>query len=213
MNKISKMKIAIIGTGNVGGTLAIAFHKAGHQVILGVRSPKSFSGMDKLLAAGLRPERIGEAVRLSEVIVLAVPATAAVDAARELGDTSGKIIIDTMNIVAGRGPAGYSSTAEAVLDHTQTDDVVKCFNTTGYENMQNPSYTDGPLDMFVAGDSERGKDVAAELARAIGFGEVFDLGGNDKFQLIEHLANVWIDLAIFQGYGRDYGFRFTRRSV
>ena len=207
------MKIAVIGTGNVGSTLAIALQKAGHQIHPGVRSTKSFSGMDKILAAGLGPRLIADAVGLSDVIILSTPAPAAVDAARELGDTTGKVIIDTMNIVGGRGPAGYENTATAVLENTRTTDVVKCFNTTGYENMANPQYAQGAIDMFIAGDSKRGKEIAARLAKDIGFGELYDLGGNDKFTLIEQLANVWIDLAIMQGYGRDMAIKIIRRSV
>ncbi len=207
------MNIAAVGTGNVGATLAISLSKAGHRVFPGVRSLKSFSGMDKILAAGLEPKRITEAVALSDIIILATPATAAADAARQLGDTTGKVIIDTMNIVGGRGPEGFENTASAVLEHTQTKDVVKCFNTTGYENMTDPQYAAGPIDMFTAGDSKRGKEIATRLARDIGFGKVYDLGGNDKFTLIEQLANVWIDLAIMQGYGRDMAFKIIRRSV
>ncbi|HAI84812.1 MAG TPA: NADPH-dependent F420 reductase, partial [Chitinophagaceae bacterium] len=43
----------------------------------------------------------------SEVIVLATPATATTSVVASLGDTTGKIIIDTMNIVMGRGPEGF----------------------------------------------------------------------------------------------------------
>ena len=207
------MRISIIGTGNVGGTLAIAFHKAGHEVFPGVRDVHNFKGREELLSAGIHAYPVGDAVQQCEVIVIAAPATAATEVARSLGDTRGKIIIDTMNIVKGRGPAGYSNTADAILDNTDSRDVVKCFNTTGFENMKNPVYKDGPIDMFVAGDSEKGKTVASSLARDIGFGQVHDLGGNESFHLIEQLANVWINQAIFRGEGRDIAFRLVRRSV
>jgi len=35
------MKIAVIGIGNVGGTLGPAWANAGHEVIFGVREPNS----------------------------------------------------------------------------------------------------------------------------------------------------------------------------
>ncbi len=206
------MKISIIGTGNVGGTLGKAFKRAGHDVILGVRNPADYKGKGDLEAAGLKALPISEAVEWAEVIVLSTPATAAVEVARSLGDTSGKIIIDTMNIVMGRGPEGYTNTSHAILDHTHSNDLVKCFNTTGFENIADPVYHGAGIDMFVAGDSVRGKAIARQLALDIGFGAVHDMGGNDKFFLMEQLANAWINLAIFQGEGRDLAFRLVRRS-
>ena len=136
---------------------------------------------------------------------------AAVEVAQSLGDTSSKIIIDAMNVVMGRGPAGFSNTADAILAHTATRDVVKCFNTTGYNNMENPQYGDTALDLFVAGDSERGKAAAIQLAKDAGFADCHDVGGNDKFQLMEQFAFFWINLAMFRGLGREFGFKVVRR--
>jgi predicted dinucleotide-binding enzyme len=206
------MKIAIIGTGNVGGTLAKAFNNAGHAVILGVRNPDSYKGKETLEASGLKALEIHRAVEGADLLVLATPATSAIEVAKSLGDTTGKIIIDTMNVVMGRGPEGYSNTTDAILSNTTATDVVKCFNTTGFENMADPVYQGKGIDMFVAGSSDRGKKAASQLAREIGFGAVHDMGGNDKFFLIEQLANAWINLAIFQGEGRDMAFRLVRRS-
>lgn len=206
------MKIAVIGSGNVGGTLAKAFLKKGHDVVIGVRIP--LSDKAKILAMDIGEEifmPVAEAVRRSDVIVVAVPAQLAADVANDLGDTTGKVIIDTMNVVMGRGPAGFSNTADAILANTTTSDVVKCFNTTGFENMANPGYPDAAIDMFVAGDSVKGKRIATELAVEMGFGTVWDMGGNDKFFLIEQLAGVWINQAIFQKSGRGIAFKLLRR--
>ena len=57
-------------------------------------------------------------------------------------------------------------------------------------------YGDVPIDMFVAGDSEKGKAVVKQLATDAGFGECYDIGGNDKFQLMEQFAWFWINLAM-----------------
>jgi len=116
-----------------------------------------------------------------------------------------------MNIVMNRGPQGYRNTADAILDHTQTRDVVKCFNTTGYNNMQNPVYGSEALDLFVAGDSEPGKQAAIQLAKDAGFAACYDIGGNDKFELMEQFAWFWINLAMFSGQGRDIGFKLLKR--
>jgi len=145
------------------------------------------------------------------VILLATPATAAIEAARSLGNTQGKIIIDAMNVVMGRGPEGFSNTADAILANTASNDVVKCFNTTGANNMENPKYGDVAIDMFMAGDSKEAKAVARQLALDAGFAECYDMGGNDRFQLMEQFAFVWINMAMFQGMGRNIAFKILKR--
>lgn len=205
------MKIAVIGTGNVGGALATQWAKSGHTIYLGVRDVHQFKGKELLAVPGISALPVEEAVRASEVILLATPAMAAVEVARSLGDTTGKIVVDSMNIVKGRGPEGYRTTAQAILDHTHTRDVVKCFNTTGFNNMLNPRYGEQVLDVFVAGDSERGKAAAIRLAKDAGFAECYDVGGNEHFELMEQFAWFWINLAMFRGLGREIGFKLLRR--
>ena len=205
------MKIAIIGTGNVGGALATKWAFAGHEICLGVRDLTEFKGKELLANPLTQVKTIQEAVAHSEVILIATPALTAVEVTQNLGDTTGKIIIDTMNIIMGRGPLNYTSTTQAILDHTQTRDVVKCFNTTGFNNMKDPKYGEHKLDLFVAGDSEKGKEVAQQLAIDAGFEQCISIGGNDKFQLMEQFAWFWINLAMFQGQGREIGFKLFKR--
>jgi len=206
------MTIAIIGSGNVGGALAKKWIQAGHTVIVGARTPLSDKNIQ--LAAEIGEDRftsIEEAVRQCDVIFLATPAPAAIEVAKSLGNTTGKIIIDSMNIVMGRGPVGYNTTTDAIIDNTQSRDVVKCFNTTGFNNMVNPVYGTTPIDLFMAGDSEKGTITARQLALDAGFAECYSIGGNDKFALMEQFAFFWINLAMFQGHGRDIGFTLLKR--
>lgn len=209
--QIKKMKIAIIGTGNVGGALATRWAIHGHEISLGVRDAAGFKGKHLLANPNTHVCTVADAVRQSEVILLSTPAPATVEVVKSLGDTSGKIIIDAMNVVMGRGPHGYAYTTAAILANTPTGDVVKCFNTTGFNNMTNPQYGTQALDLFVAGDSIRGKAAARQLAKDAGFAECYDIGGNDKFELLEQFAWFWINLAMFQGQGRDIGFKLLRR--
>lgn len=205
------MKTTIIGTGNVGGALATKWANKGHEVNLGVRDLNDFKGKELLENPNTKVLHIAEAVKISDVILLSTPAPATVEVVKSLGDTTGKIIIDAMNIIMNRGPHGYKNTTDAILDNTQTRDVVKCFNTTGFNNMQNPKYGDFALDLFVAGDSERGIQAAIQLAKDAGFAECYHIGGNDKFELMEQFAWFWINLAMFQGQGRDIGFKLLKR--
>jgi 8-hydroxy-5-deazaflavin:NADPH oxidoreductase len=205
------MKIAIIGTGNVGGALATKWANKGHEINLGVRDVSNFKGKELLNNINTKAFTVEEAVEKSEVILISTPAPSAIEVTKSLGDTTGKIIIDTMNIVMGRGPQGYKNTADAILENTQTNDVIKCFNTTGFNNMVDPNYGDLTLDLFVAGSSEIGKAAAIQLAKDAGFPSCYSIGGNDKFELMEQFAWFWINLAMVQGQGRDMGFKLLKR--
>lgn len=205
------MKIAIIGTGNVGGTLAGKWADAGHRIFLGVRDPEHFKGRHLLDHSNIAAHPIKAAVAASEVILIATPAQYAINVAKSLGDTSGKVIIDSMNLVRGVLPGGFTNTSEAILANTQTDDLAKCFNTTGYNNMEDTTYDNHQIDAFTCGASVTAKQVAIDLSRDAGFGECYDIGGNDKFQLMEQFAFFWINLAMMQGQGRDIAFKLLRR--
>ena len=204
------MKITIIGSGNVGGALATKWANAGHEVILGVRNVNNFKGQELLNNPNINVLTVSDAVKASEVIVIATPAPIAAEVAKSLGDASGKVIIDTMNVVMGRGPEGFTNTADAIIANTNTNDVVKCFNTTGFNNMVNTEYHGTNIDMFTCGDSSKGKEVAVQLAKDAGFGECYDIGGNDKFELMEQFAWFWINLAM-KNQNRDFAFKILKR--
>ena len=55
-------------------------------------------------------------------------------------------------------------------------------------------------------------DFTQTLAKDVGFGEVYDFGGNDKFDLIEQFAFCWVNLAIKKN-GRDLAFNFEKRKL
>jgi predicted dinucleotide-binding enzyme len=205
------MNIAIIGTGNVGGALATKWANAGHNILLGVKEIQHFKGKELLSNPNITAYSITEAVMASNVILVATPATAAAEVAQSLGDTNGKIIIDAMNVVKGHGPEGFSNTADSILANTSTTVVIKCFNTTGYNNMLNPLYNGVPIDAFMAGNDKGAKAIVRQLALDAGFAECYDVGGNDKFSLMEQFAFFWINLAMMQGQGRDIGFKLLRR--
>jgi predicted dinucleotide-binding enzyme len=206
-----KMRIAIIGVGNVGGALAAGWARAGHEVILGVRNLND-SEVKTLVATSknMSAKAVGEAAREAEVILVSVPVTAINDVAKALGEAKNKIIIDATNAVFQK-PEPYAHGVAAFKALTQCEDVVKCFNSTGFENMANPNYGETAIDMFVAGSSAKGKAVAAQLAKDLGFAECYDFGGDDKIALLEQFALAWINLAIMQKHGRGMAFKILRR--
>ncbi len=204
-------KIAIIGAGNVGSTLGKGWLKAGHEVVFGVRDPHSSKTQKALaLIAGAKTSTVQEAAKNAEVIVITTPPEAVLELIPQLGDVSDKVIIDTTNSVRTR-PAPFATAYHAVKEITKAHDVVKCFNSTGFENMLNPIYDGEGIDMFAAGDSKKAKQVAEQLAKDIGFATCYDFGGYDKVELLEKFAMSWINLAIIQGHGRNLAFKLIRR--
>lgn len=204
------MKIAIIGSGNVGGALAQQWIKAGHTVLIGAKFPLSDKNIN--LATKIGEDKfaaIENAVKQSEVILIATPPTAIFEVLEQMGDVSGKILIDATNSVM-KTPEPYKTVYHCLADKTNAE-VVKCFNTTGFENMLNPVYKGEGIDMFMAGDSDKAKAVAKQLALDCGFGTCIDFGKADKVELLEKFALSWINLAIMQGHGRDMAFKVIRR--
>jgi 8-hydroxy-5-deazaflavin:NADPH oxidoreductase len=204
------MKIAIIGSGNVGSALAQGWAKANHQITFGVRNIDEFKGNRLSEMKNISVAGIADAVLKSEVVVIAAVPQAVHSIAEAMGDVSNKIIIDAMNSVRIK-PEPFSNTTEALMKLTNCKDIVKCFNTTGAENMANPIYRGQGIDMFYAGDSDKAKKVAEQLAKDLGFENVYNFGGSDKFNLMEQFALSWINLAIMQGYGRDFAFKVVKR--
>jgi predicted dinucleotide-binding enzyme len=203
------MNIAIIGTGNVGGALATNWSKKGHTINLGVQDVSNFKEQELLKNDNTNAYTIKEAVAKSEVILIATPPTAVFEILKQMGDVSNKIIIDATNAVA-KSPEPYKTVYHCLADKTNAE-IVKCFNSTGFENMLNPIYDGQGIDMFMAGDSEKAKSVTKQLALDCGFGSCIDFGKSDKVELLEKFALSWINLAIMQGHGRNWAFRVVRR--
>jgi len=205
------MKIAVIGTGNVGGALAKGWAKVGHEVLLGVRDETDVKVIELAnFHDNITIKSVAEAAQQAEAILVAAVPQATQNIAENMGDVAGKVIIDAMNSI-GKKPEPFSNTFDALKAWTQSADVVKCFNTTGFENMFDPNYDGVGADMFVAGNSERGKAIASQLAKDLGFAACYDFGGDDKAALLEQFAMCWINLAIMQGQGRGMAFKILKR--
>lgn len=199
------MRIAILGTGNVGSALARRFSETDHEVVVGSRSPDD-AGLDVTV---VRPDT---AAREADVIVLAVPGEAVEDLVRSLGDLSGKILVDCTNAVTSDfTPRPGLSNAERIQKAAPRSRVVKAFNTTGSANMAAPAYPDGPLLMPLCGDDVEAKQAVASLAEAIGF-QVMDCGPLKLARNLEAMALLWINQAYAQRWGPNFGFAMRRRS-
>jgi predicted dinucleotide-binding enzyme len=217
------MKIAIIGAGNVGGSLGKAWAKAGHYIIFGVRNPgqgKTQPPLAEIGAGAATAVTVPDAARSADIIVLATPWPAVADAIQAMGDIRGKVLVDCTNPLSLNGDGSLSlslgsttSGAEEVEKLATGAQVVKAFNTYGWENFADSSYpnTAGlkPV-MFMCGDHDAAKETVAKLAGDIGF-EPVDTGGLGMSRSLEPLALLWIRLSIRDGRNANFTWaRLTR---
>jgi len=205
------MKIAVIGSGNVGSALAKGWIKAGHHVVFGVRNPDSPKTKKALeLISNAVVKTVEAASTNSEVIVVTTPPEAVLELIPQFGDVSAKVIVDATNSILAK-PEPSPTAYHAIKAIAKAEHVVKCFNSTGFENMLNPVYNGVAIDMFSAGSSAKAKSVAERLALDIGFEKCYDFGGDDKVELLEKFALSWINTAIMQGHGRNLAFKLLKR--
>jgi 8-hydroxy-5-deazaflavin:NADPH oxidoreductase len=194
------MKIGILGTGDVGRTLANAFLKLGHQVKMGAREAKNEKAQAWLNEAGKNASAgtFADAAQFGELIVLATLGTANEAALSAAGrdNFSGKILIDTTNPLdfSSGGPAlayGFKDSAgERVQKQLPKAKVVKAFNTVGNAHMFKPAFETTP-DMFICGNDDAAKKKVSEILRDFGWG-VVDIGGIDGSRYLEPMCLVWV---------------------
>jgi len=212
------MKIAIIGAGNVGGTLGARWARNGHTVTFGVRNPGDEKLKKLLNSAGstARAAMIGEAVKDASVVVLATPWEGAQSAILAAGKFAGRILIDatnplTMGAEGLRLVLGHTTSAgEQVASWATGARVVKAFNTTGAKNMADPKLGSQSASMFVCGDDAEARSTVMKLAEELGF-EAVDCGPLAAARYLEPMAMLWIHLCVGLGRGPDFAFKIVRR--
>ena len=205
------MKIGIIGAGNVGGGLAAAATGAGHDVLVATQTPagaQAAAGRTGARAAGSP----AEAVRDTDVVVLAVPHAAVAGVVAELGDAlTGKVVVDATNPLNatfdGLTTSGVSA-AEQLQQQIPGAHVVKALNTVFASRYADPSEGGQPLDALVAGDDEGAKTAVTALISSLGFRPV-DVGGLRMARSLEELAFLNISLNASNGWTWQSAFRLV----
>jgi 8-hydroxy-5-deazaflavin:NADPH oxidoreductase len=166
------MKVAIIGSGNVGKALAGSATKAGHQVALAASDPAHAEEAAKATSAQAAKNN-SDAVKDADLVVLAVPASKVDEVVGALApELDGKVIVDVTNRFNAQDPASTldgSSMAEHIQKKAPRAHVVKAFNYAFASNMANPQVEGRNLDAYVAGDDEGAKQKVQDFARSIGF--------------------------------------------
>lgn len=200
------MKIAVIGSGNMGGALGRQWAANGHQVMFGSRDPRSDKVQALVRAAGAQAQAgtVPEAIAFGEVILLAVVPQAVESVLQEAGDLDNKILINCTNRYDGR------SADLEVLRLARNARVVRAFHTLPWEAAANPRYGETNATAFLSGDHAEAKDIVARLCRDIGLDPI-DVGGAEDMRKAEAaIGALWGILA--PRFGRDFSFRVLRRE-
>jgi predicted dinucleotide-binding enzyme len=174
------MRIGIVGSGKIGGTLARRFVDAGHEVaISNSRGPETLAGLVEELGPHAEAVTAAEAERFGELIVVSVP----FGRYRELpaDSVAGKVVIDTNNYYPQRDgnfeelDTDRSTSSELVQAHLPGARVVKAFNAILWSRLRDDARPAGDperLGIPISGDDNEAKRTVAQLIDEIGFDPV-----------------------------------------
>jgi NADPH-dependent F420 reductase len=204
------MKIAIIGTGNVGTAIGGSLVRAGHQVTFAARdTDKARAVASDVGAAGAASP--ADAARSADVIILAVPYLAAEQVAAELdGQAAGKVVIDATNPLkadySGLSTEAGGSGAERFAQLLEGAHVVKAFNTLFASVQADPSGHGSALDLLYATDDPAAKSAVIELATSLGLRPV-SVGPLAASRELEAMA--WLNIRLQMISGGDWRSTFV----
>jgi predicted dinucleotide-binding enzyme len=212
------MRIAVLGTGVVGRTLAARLDGLGHDVVIGTRDPAATMARTEPGGFGTAPypqwqaEHPGvrllsfaDAAGFAELLVNATSGAAAMAALVAAGEAglAGKVLIDVAN------PLDFSRGMPPTLDPVNTDSlgeqiqrafpaarVVKALNTMNCQVMVDPGRVPGEHTAFVCGNDAAAKGAATDLIASFGWpaGSVIDLGDISAARGTEMLLPLWLRL-------------------
>jgi predicted dinucleotide-binding enzyme len=187
------VRIAVLGTGVVGTTIAGKLRELGHDVLIGSRS------------AGDDAVPFADAATHGELVFNCTNGAASLDALNAAGveNLSGKVLVDVSNALdfsQGSPPiVGVSiddSLGERIQRAFPEARVVKALNTMNTNVMVDPSVVDGEHDVFVSGNDEEAKAQVAELLESFGWpaDRILDLGDITAARGQELYVALWVRL-------------------
>ena len=206
--------IAIIGTDDVAMALGPGFAALGHQVVYGSRNPDRDTVRQLVKRTGESAAAMGqaEAAADADIVVLAVPWNVIEEVVNNLGNLSGKIIIDPTNprAVEEDGLRWYPrelSNAEILQQLAPGAFVVKAFNTMSASTMSEPTTAGGPVSVPLVGNDALAKQKVADLVAGIGLDPV-DLGPVRYARIVEGMYYLRSNARKF---GQPFNYHFRRQ--
>ena len=212
-------RVGVLGSGQVGQTLASGLKTHGYDVRIASRTPAKLAEFSK--KAGITAGTFSEVAAWAEGLVLAVLGSAAEQAMREAGASNlqGKLIIDTTNPISQEPPEDgvirfFTSPNDSLMERLQKAfpgaRLVKAFNSVGSALMVDPAFPSGKPTMFYCGDDKAAKDEAARIIEQFGW-EPADMGTAKSARAIEPLCQLWCIPAFRENKWTDHAFRLMRR--
>ena len=196
-NAVMSETIAMIGTGDLGRALGPEFAALGHEIIYGSRNPDRAEIQELVSRTGRNASAAdqAEAAARADIVVLAVPWNAVEAVMGNLGDLSGKVVIDPTNprMVGDDGLRDFAvapSNAEWVQRWAPDARVVKALNTMNWATMVDPPSAGGPVTVPIVGDDSQAKATVAGLIEGIGLHPV-DLGPLRYARVLEGMYILW----------------------
>lgn len=178
----AKLKIGIIGSGNVGGALGTTWAKSGHAVMFSSLDLEKDKALAAKVGGGARAGTSRDAAAFGDVLLVAVPYHALPAVGKDLGALlKGKVVIDTCNPFAERdGEVGVRAREKgaglASAEYLPGARIVRAFNAIGAARMGAAWQEPGKVGMPIAGDDAQAIATASALIRDIGYEPVL-IGG------------------------------------
>jgi 8-hydroxy-5-deazaflavin:NADPH oxidoreductase len=173
------IKIGIIGSGKLGGTVGGLWVKAGHPVLFSSRHPEELKGLVDGLGPLAKAGSVEEAVSFGDAVLIAVPYGALPQVGKDYAkELAGKVVIDACNAVAQRdgdiakevAEKGIGVTSAQYLPGTR---LVRAFNAMSFRKFEADSQRAGDrIAVPIAGDDPEALKVVAGLVRDAGFDPV-----------------------------------------
>jgi predicted dinucleotide-binding enzyme len=185
-----KKSFGIIGSGNIGQTVARHLLKAGHPVMLSnSKGPDSLKELAKSLGEGATAGTVEEAAQ-ADIVLLSLP-WSKVPSLSRLTDWSNKIVIDATNHFITFAPdfqvadLNGKASSEVVASLLPGARIVKAFNTLYFKILaKEPREAGGNRVLFISGDDVAAKKEVKEIITSLGFAtiDLGTLGSESKLQ-------------------------------
>lgn len=211
------MRIGILGSGLMGGTLGGLFARAGHAVTFSYsRDPRKLQRLARKAGHGARAGTVREAAQHADAVLLAVHWSRLPEVLRQAGDLAGRLVLtcclpmsdDDSRLVI----AHTSSGAEALARKLPKAKLVGAFGTVPSEVLSGvyaARRRKARPSLVYYGDDEGAKRRAASLIRDLGF-EPVDAGPLRIARYAEPFTLLMAQLAYEGKGGPALAYRFER---
>lgn len=214
---MQKVRVGVLGSGDVGRVLAAGFAGLGHDVTIGSRTPEKLRDWAETNGPRLTAGTFEEAARFGDILVLATLGVSTEEAMHLAGlpHFENKVVLDTTNPLdftttpPTLSISGRDSLGERIQRLVPRAKVVKAFNTVGNAHMVHPKFGGGPPDMFVCGNDDGAKKIAAQICDAFGWG-VADIGSIEGARYLEAMCMTWVLYGMRNGTW-DHAFKLLKK--